>query len=448
MPPTEKISDRIARIERENRDLKSAIARIESPVERSAKPRKTEGWAQIKATTADANVFDAVMVDIFDKTTAATPTARSASANIEVVTVNSATVAVNDIVKVSLERGVWTVVKIFSANYGQAYCTADVTTADATFSAKLFESYPDEDLSDPELTITVVNPLETKNGSTYGYELKQNDVIAVEQWIGGNWKIYDGPCRSDFTDTSNAPTGITLSNSSVDEDSPSEVVGTLSAVDADLPDDSHTFEIIGSDGGMEIVSDNILRVKTDAGLDSADSPVLLEILTTDAGGRSYQEAFEITVNSVTSTGRFALRSVDIVITTPPAQLTGVQTWTPYGLPEESIPNNFVWQVTGSDEMTASDTVEFLVKNRGGATLTISSISVTGDLFGSVNKSSTTIAAGAEETLIVTCLTGFTPSNARYLGQITFIHNGDEFGMASPFVYAMTHVAVGGGPAPA
>jgi len=111
MPPTEKISDRIARIERENRDLKSAIARIESTVERSAKPRKTEGWAKIIATTADANVFDAVMVDIFDKTTAATPTARSATANIEAVTVNgSDSLSVDDIVKVSLEKGIWTVI--------------------------------------------------------------------------------------------------------------------------------------------------------------------------------------------------------------------------------------------------------------------------------------------------------------------------------------------------
>lgn len=323
----------------------------------------------------------------------------------------------------------------------RARCEGDVTDADATFLAEVTESFPGEVTG----TVTVINPLDATNSSKHGYTLKENDLVTAIPWTEGQYLCIDGPCNSVPDDTGEAPTDIILSNNSVDEDSPGEVIGNLTAVDADLPDDSHTFEIIGDDGGMEIVSGNILRVKTDAGLDSANSPVLVTILTTDAGGRFFQKSFAITVNSGTSSGRFALRTVEPIITEPPTQLAGIQSWIYYNLATESIPNGIHWLVADNDKMESGDTVVMVIKNRGSATLTISNIQVTGTLFSSTNVTSTTIAAGAEQTITITCLSGITTSDIPYFGRIGFTHDGDRFGESSVFVYEMTHNGVDNGP---
>jgi len=325
----------------------------------------------------------------------------------------------------------------------RARCEAAVTDADATFQAEVTESYPGEVTG----SVTVVNPLDAVGSSKHGYTLKENDFITAIPWVEGQYLCIDGPCNSISDETGEPPTDITLSNNSVDEDSPGEVIGNLAAVDADLPDDSHTFEIVGNDGGMEIVSGNILRVKTDAGLDSADSPVVIGILVTDAGDRVFQKSFSITINSVTATSRFALRTVTPVITEPPTQLAGTQSYIYYNRPTESIPNNIHWSIADHDVMESGDTVEMVIKNRGSATLNISDISVVGDLFSSTNVTSTTIAAGAEQTITVTCLSGITTSFIPYFGRIGFTHDGDSFGESSVFVYEMTHYGADNGPAP-
>lgn len=324
----------------------------------------------------------------------------------------------------------------------QGYCLSAVTTATEEFSIAVTGQNVGDDFIGEE--VNVINPLNNQNSTERGYELKVSDYVTALSWEGQdgngntNFLCIDGPCSSSQEETAHPPTGLTLSNNTVIENQPGVDIGYFTVTDEDLPNDSHTIEIVGDDGGMEIYETNKLRVKTNAGLDSANSPILIEVLVTDDGGRVYQEGFEIEVTAEPSSdGRFALDSVQITVSG--TQITGIQTASFYVNDENSIPNNFLWRVTSGQKMASGDTVTFTVKNYGSGNLTLSDVSVSGDLYSSVNKSSSVIAAGASDTFIVTCLSSVSPvENIPYAGQIVFIHNGDEFGMDSPFTYNMTH----------
>jgi Ca2+-binding RTX toxin-like protein len=100
------------------------------------------------------------------------------------------------------------------------------------------------------------------------------------------------------TPTNQAPNDISLSATSVAENSaPGTVVATLSAVDPDGPG-SLTFSIVGSSNQFEIVG-NQLRVKDGAVLNFEDSMAHeVTLLVTDAGGLTHQETFSIAVTNV------------------------------------------------------------------------------------------------------------------------------------------------------
>ena len=144
------------------------------------------------------------------------------------------------------------------------------------------------------------------------------------------------------------------------------------------------------------------------------------------------------MNGTPTSGRFALDSAAIAVSTG-TQLTGTQTAAYYNNDENSIPNNFTWRVTSRQKMASGDTVTYVVKNYGTGSLTLSDVSVEGDLFASVDKSSSTITSGSSDTFVVTCLTGVVSlADVQYSGTITFTHDGDEFGMVSPYVYSVLH----------
>ncbi len=96
-------------------------------------------------------------------------------------------------------------------------------------------------------------------------------------------------------DVNDAPTGITLDNTTVNENADGAVVGNLTTADPDSGD-SHTYAL--SDARFEVVSGQ-LKLKAGQVLDYETEPVVnINITSTDSGGKSISRAFAVTVNDV------------------------------------------------------------------------------------------------------------------------------------------------------
>nr|CRH07569.1 Protein of unknown function. Containing four cadherin domains and two bacterial pre-peptidase C-terminal domains [Candidatus Magnetococcus massalia] len=98
--------------------------------------------------------------------------------------------------------------------------------------------------------------------------------------------------------TNQTPTDISLSNSSIAENSTGAIVGTLSATDPDS-NDSHTFSIVTDSSGLFEISGTTLRLKSGSSADyeTANSHSLT-IRTTDSAGNRYDESVTVTVTDV------------------------------------------------------------------------------------------------------------------------------------------------------
>jgi hypothetical protein len=95
-----------------------------------------------------------------------------------------------------------------------------------------------------------------------------------------------------------APTDISISNLSVDENASGAVIGKLSTADPDFGD-KHTYSV--SDNRFEVV-DGQLKLKSGVSLDFEDkSSVQLKITTVDQGGLSHAENFTVTVKDTQET---------------------------------------------------------------------------------------------------------------------------------------------------
>lgn len=97
------------------------------------------------------------------------------------------------------------------------------------------------------------------------------------------------------TPTNQAPTAITLSQTSVAENAAGAVVGDLAATDADSGD-THTFTV--SDDRFEI-SGSQLKLKADTVLDyESEKEVALTIQVTDSASNTFSDNFTVTVTDV------------------------------------------------------------------------------------------------------------------------------------------------------
>jgi hypothetical protein len=93
-----------------------------------------------------------------------------------------------------------------------------------------------------------------------------------------------------------APTDISISNLSVNENASGAVVGKLSTVDPDAGN-THSYTVTGDDR-FEVVNGQ-LKLKSGASLDyETQSSVQLNVTTTDQGGLSYSENFTVKVNDL------------------------------------------------------------------------------------------------------------------------------------------------------
>ena len=95
--------------------------------------------------------------------------------------------------------------------------------------------------------------------------------------------------------TNSAPTDISLSNASINENMVGGVIGTLSTVDPNAGD-THSYTV--SDSRFE-VNNGQLKLKSGTSLDfESQSSVQLKVTTTDQGGLSFSESFTIAVKDV------------------------------------------------------------------------------------------------------------------------------------------------------
>ena len=140
-------------------------------------------------------------------------------------------------------------------------------------------------------SVDFVTPLDSNASETL--------TVAIDD--GGNTGAGGAKTDTDsvtliVTPVNDAPTGITLDNSDVDEEAPGDFVGNLTANDPDSVD-AHTFTV--DDARFEVVSGK-LQLKATESLDFESEPsVTIQVTAKDFGSLTHTETFVITVNDTT-----------------------------------------------------------------------------------------------------------------------------------------------------
>ncbi len=149
-------------------------------------------------------------------------------------------------------------------------------------------------------------------------------ITATDQ--GGAGLSYNEAFVITVDNVNQAPTDITIDNSSVSENAAGAIIGNLGVVDPDVGD-THTWSV--DDVRFEIVAGQ-LKLKAGQTLDhEAEPTVNLTITATDQGGvgLAYSEAFTITVNNVNEapiadTENYSTKAFGSLVTIAPGVLSG------------------------------------------------------------------------------------------------------------------------------
>jgi VCBS repeat-containing protein len=102
----------------------------------------------------------------------------------------------------------------------------------------------------------------------------------------------------------NIPTDINLSNNFVDENQDSAngfVIGQFTALDLDLPSDTHTFELVAGAGDIDnnsfVIDGNNLKTFTSFDFETQES-LSVRVITTDAENQSFEKVFTVNVTNI------------------------------------------------------------------------------------------------------------------------------------------------------
>ncbi len=140
----------------------------------------------------------------------------------------------------------------------------------------------------------VGNQLKLKDGVSLDHEAAESINVTVTTTDQGGLSTSQA-FTINVTDVNEAPTGVALSNSTIDENDAGAVVGTLSAAD---PDAGDTLAFTVSDNRFEVVGDQ-LKLKDGVSFDhEATASISLTVTAIDAGGLSSQQAFTISIADV------------------------------------------------------------------------------------------------------------------------------------------------------
>ncbi|NEO09927.1 DUF4114 domain-containing protein, partial [Moorena sp. SIO3I8] len=134
-----------------------------------------------------------------------------------------------------------------------------------------------------------------------GFELAWEDLTH-----GGDGDFNDLVFDYEFgtpidTNINKAPTVLSLSGDTIGEKSPADtVIGTFSTTDPDA-EDTHTYSLVLGDGDTDnnafTIVDNELRINSSPDFETKSS-YSIRVQTTDAGGLSYEQIFNISVTNV------------------------------------------------------------------------------------------------------------------------------------------------------
>jgi VCBS repeat-containing protein len=102
----------------------------------------------------------------------------------------------------------------------------------------------------------------------------------------------------------NIPTDINLSNNFIDENQDSAngfVIGQFTALDLDLPSDTHTFELVAGVGDIDnnsfFIDGNNLKTFTSFDFETQES-LSIRVITTDAENQSFEKVFTVDVVNI------------------------------------------------------------------------------------------------------------------------------------------------------
>lgn len=129
---------------------------------------------------------------------------------------------------------------------------------------------------------------ETKNEFTFELEVRDSENEAYSEMV-----------TITLNDVNEAPTDISLDNTTVDESNPAgNVVGGLSVIDEDMTD-NHTYTLKGGvtdNASFDINGDQLV---TAVELDfETKSSYTVEVIVTDQGDLTYEKAFAVSVNDL------------------------------------------------------------------------------------------------------------------------------------------------------
>lgn len=138
--------------------------------------------------------------------------------------------------------------------------------------------------------------LQLANGISLDYETKSSYSVRIQATDEGGL-TYSQAFTISVLNANEAPTNITLSNLSVDENQLSgTTVGTLSTTDPDAGN-TFTYSLSGTDASSFVIDGNVL--KTAASFDrETKSSMSISITSTDQNGLAFTKAFTISVNNV------------------------------------------------------------------------------------------------------------------------------------------------------
>ena len=139
--------------------------------------------------------------------------------------------------------------------------------------------------------------LKLKSSVTADYETKSSYAVTVTSTDSGGLTT-SGSTTITVNDVNEAPTGISISSVSVNENSAGAVVGTLSTTDVDASD-SHTYTLSGTDASSFEVVDGKLKLKSSVSADyETKNSYAVTVTSTDSGGLTKVGYATITVNDV------------------------------------------------------------------------------------------------------------------------------------------------------
>jgi len=179
------------------------------------------------------------------------------------------------------------------------YGLADGTALPEVTTTAPAQTHHTLDLSgaDADAFEIVDGQLKLKDSMSADHETKSSYSVTVTATDSGNLSFSEDMIIT-VSDVNEAPTDITLSSSTMEENSATgTVVGDLSATDPDAAD-THSFSVVGGTGSslFEINANNELVVKSGAVIDyeTLANPTVT-ILTTDSGGLTFDKTLTVSV---------------------------------------------------------------------------------------------------------------------------------------------------------